>query len=284
MVGLINVLKPEGMSSAQVVSRVKHMLHINRCGHMGTLDPLASGVLVIACGKACRMFDYMNDKEKVYVAEFTFGYETDTLDRAGSVIHTSANIPTLEDIERALPSQIGTINQLPPKFSAKHVSGKRAYDLARQNMDVTLTPNQVVIHSIDVLSYKDSVLRVKINCGSGTYIRSIARDLSYSLNTFATMTKLVRTKSGIFNIDSATKIEDISTDCIIPVDQVFPEFGKIILSEAETKDVLVGKKIKYLDTGKKFNFVYTAGNKLYGVGRIDHGLLNILTNLYEEVE
>jgi tRNA pseudouridine55 synthase len=203
MKGFINIIKPQGMSSAYAVGAVKRKFNMP-CGHMGTLDPMASGVLPVGLGKATRLFDYLLDKKKTYVATFRFGVLTDTLDTTGTVTATCDKIPTSDEILSVLPRFVGEIEQVPPLYSAKCVDGKRGYQLARQGVDFKLPAKKVTILNIELLGQKgEADFDFKIECKGGTYIRSICRDLAYSLSTYATMTSLEREKSGCFTKDNA---------------------------------------------------------------------------------
>lgn len=253
MKGFLNINKPIGFSSAKVVAIVKKKLGLSKkdkIGHMGTLDPLASGVLPIAIGRATRLFDLLLSKTKQYIAEFTFGYETDTLDSEGEVIEYSDNLPTKSQILEALPSFLGTIEQIPPLYSAKSVNGIRAYDLARKGEKVDLKKC-----SVNIIEYKlleqinEKSFKFIITCGSGTYIRSLCRDLAHKLNSKATMTALCRIKSDVFNLDNAIDIENISEKDILPIDIVLQNFDKIEVDEEIYKDFLNGKKVNIEKNG-----------------------------------
>ena len=244
MKGFINLYKPKGMSSAQAVASVKRQLNLNneKVGHAGTLDPLASGILPICVGRATRLFDYMLSKEKTYIAEFTFGYETNTIDAEGEVIHTSTKIPTKEEIEKILPSFLGEIEQIPPQFSAKSIDGKRAYENARKGKIMQLKPCKVIVKDFVVLEQKSrTTFTFRITCGSGTYIRSLARDVGHKLSTYATMTNLQRVKSGVFSLDNCVQLIDVSRDSILPCEVVLDKLEKIDLSEQHEKLLLQGK-------------------------------------------
>ena len=241
--GIIPINKPSGWTSFDVVNKIKHMVYPNKVGHLGTLDPMATGVLLVVVGKATRLFDIMQEKTKTYVATFEFGYETDTLDSTGKITENNEYIPTMEEIEKVLPEFIGKINQIPPKYSAKSINGVRAYDLARKGIEFDIPAKMVEIQSIEILDYKDKKLILEIKCGSGTYIRSIGRDIAYKLNTLATMTELVRTKVGSFDILDCYEIEQINKDNIenqlIKIDKIL-DYPIIELSEIERKKLLNG--------------------------------------------
>ena len=151
MIGVVNINKPVGTTSSNVVVKIKKLLNIKKVGHMGTLDPLAQGVLPICVGKATRLFDYFLKKQKTYIAQFRFGEQTDTLDLEGNIIDISTNIPTKTEIEKALKVFIGEINQIPPMFSSKKINGKKAYDLARKGEEIELQPCKITIYDYKLL-------------------------------------------------------------------------------------------------------------------------------------
>ena len=210
--GIIAVNKPKGWTSFDVVNKIKHIVKPNKVGHLGTLDPMATGVLLVTVGKATKLFDIMQQKQKTYVATFEFGYETDSLDATGSVVKTNKEIPTQAQIEQVLPKFLGKISQIPPLFSAKSVNGVRAYEMARLGETFELKPKEVEVFEIKIIDYYNKVLKLEIVCGSGTYIRSIGRDIAYELNTSATMTELIRTKVGKFSVENCIKIEDVTKE------------------------------------------------------------------------
>lgn len=278
MNGFINYYKPSGISSAYAINRIKKLFKGHKIGHMGTLDPLAEGVLPIAVGKSTRLFDFLLDKTKVYIAEFTFGYQTDTLDRGGEVIKSGGKIPTLEEIKKVIPSLVGKVMQVPPSFSAKNVGGQRSYALARKGIEVELKPKQVEIDGIEVLSQNGSSFTLEITCKGGTYIRSICRDMAIALNTFATMTKLKRTKSGSFTIDNSVTENDVLNikdiqDLLIKPDTVLT-FEKVYLNEYQTTEQLNGRPydIKLIDGTYS---VYDYAGSFLGVGIYQNSTLKI---------
>lgn len=210
--GILPVNKPQWWTSFDVVNKIKHIIYQKglKIGHLGTLDPMATGVLLVTVGKATKLFDLMQQKSKTYLATFEFGYETDTLDATGTKVFESANLPTRQQIEAVLPSFIGQIEQMPPKYSAKSINGKRAYDLARANQQFDLKPCKVNIYNLDIIDFSKNCLTLKIVCGSGTYIRTIGRDIAKKLKTFATMTSLIRTDIDNFNIKNCVDIQSIN--------------------------------------------------------------------------
>ncbi len=224
MTGFVNILKESGMTSSDVVVKVRGILRRatgQKCkvGHLGTLDPMATGVLPIAIGNATRLFDISLDKTKTYVAEFQFGLMTDTIDSTGIIQSQDHKIPNISEIEAVLPRLIGKIDQIPPLYSAKSIDGKRAYKYAREGKIVELEPKQIEIFDIkliDIDNNSDNDCADKFSfvivCSSGTYIRSIARDMGELLGTKAIMSSLKRTESGPFYIENAVALTDFEQD------------------------------------------------------------------------
>lgn len=250
MLGFLNIYKPTNMTSNAVVQKIKKHFHIDKIGHMGTLDPMASGILPLAIGKATRLFDYMLEKVKKYKVTYAFGYETDTLDSTGNVINNSQIIPSKDQVLKVINAMIGVQDQIPPKYSAKNVNGRRAYDLARSGMEFYLKPKQIEIYNIELLNSSSNKYSFNITCSSGTYIRAIGRDIAYKLNTFATMTALERYETGCFglgtaiNLDDLLKLDTLENILISPID-VFKNYDHIKVDLDQYKDLKDGKKIKY---------------------------------------
>lgn len=286
MIGFYNVLKPTGVSSGFVVNKIKIITN-EKVGHLGTLDPSASGVLSIAVGKATKFFDYFLNKDKEYVALAKFGVLTDTLDSDGTIIEKDNVNVSLEDIEKIIPKMCGEILQIPPIFSSKNVNGERAYDLARQGKDVVLEPKKVQIHSIKVEKmHQNNLFRLKIHCSSGTYVRSIVRDIAKELGTNATTVCIIRTASGKFKIDESVTLDDIAENKekhLIKINSIL-NLPEIKLEEKQAKDLFSGKEIlldkddgEYLsfykseefsvlkvENKKAINKIYLSKESLYG--------------------
>lgn len=277
MKGFINLIKPEGMSSAFAVGAVKKKFHLPS-GHMGTLDPMASGVLPVGVGKASRLFQYMLSKEKTYIAEFAFGYLTDTLDKTGVITDKTTTLPTEEQIKKALPSFVGSIEQIPPKYSAKCIDGKRGYELARRGIDFELAPKTVEILDYQYLGQTgENTYKFQIECKGGTYIRSLCRDLGFKVGSLATMTSLIRSKSGIFNLDNGVSVEEFKNSTEPEKYLIAPElsvdFPKAVLTERQATRVLNGV---FDDLGFK-DGLYRVYNQeeFWGVGESNDGVLKI---------
>ena len=247
--GILPVNKPQGWTSFDVVNKIKHIIYQKglKIGHLGTLDPMATGVLLVTVGKATKLFDLMQQKSKTYLATFEFGYETDTLDATGTKVSESLNLPTRQQIEEILPSFIGQIEQMPPKYSAKSINGKRAYDLARANQQFDLKPCKVNIYDLDIIDFSKNCLTLKVVCGSGTYIRAIGRDIAEKLETFATMTSLIRTDIDNFNIKSCVDIQSINeqniAETMFKIKNVLSQ-PVLKLEQTETGKILNGQSVK----------------------------------------
>lgn len=213
MFGLLNINKPRGRTSRWVVDQVKRLVRPAKVGHAGTLDPLATGVLAVAVGPATRLVGHVQQAPKRYWAEFLLGRTSDTEDIEGQVTELiDPPIPSRAEIESAAARFVGEIQQRPPVFSAIKVSGKRAYALARKGQEVELEPRAVTIHRLNVLQYQYPRLTLDIECSSGTYIRSLGRDLAESLGSGAAMSALERTAIGAFHVDDAIDVSDLSRD------------------------------------------------------------------------
>ena len=275
--GFINVNKAEGKTSAQAVAAVRKTFKCP-CGHMGTLDPMATGVLPIGLGKATRLFDYLLDKTKVYRARFLFGESTDTLDTTGNVEETTDYIPSESEIRANLDKFVGKIDQIPPKYSAKCVDGKRGYALARRGVDFTLPAKTVEILSFSLVGkVSEKEYEFTIECKGGTYIRSLARDLGNACGSLAVMSGLIRTMSGKFSIENSVSVEELLQSnkpekYIIPADYAV-DFEKLYLEDCQAKKILDGV---YEDYGFS-DGVYRVYNsdKFWGIGESQQGVLRI---------
>ena len=295
MKGFVNINKPYGMTSSDVVVKVRGILRRvsgekQKVGHLGTLDPIGTGVLPIAVGTATRLFDYMQQKVKVYRATFVFGETTDTLDCTGKVIEISPVIPTKEQIDEAAKNIVGYIDQIPPQYSAKSVGGVRAYDLARKGIQVELKPKKVTVYyvktvdcDIDGTPYtlKNNEYAFEIACSSGTYIRSIARDLAASLGTVAYMSSICRIKSGDFEICDSILLADFEKmplDYLKSIDSALKSFKKVQIDDTQANKVLNGVSIK-IDNLPFGDFVIERDGEVLGMGECVNGLLHMKTRL-----
>lgn len=249
--GWINLDKPLEMTSTQAVGKVKKLLSMKKVGHAGTLDPLATGILPIAVGEATKTVQFLQNREKGYDFTIQWGEARDTDDAEGDIIATSDVIPTTDDIEAALSQFIGPIEQIPPKYSAIKIQGDRAYDLAREGVEFELEARTVHIHSLKLVSTTETSASFACVCGKGTYIRSLARDLSTALGTFGYITALRRTFVGGFTQDSAISFDKLSEivdkdgaqDALLGIGMALDDIPALPLSNQEASRLRNGQKI-----------------------------------------
>ena len=248
MFGLLNVNKPAGMTSRDVVNRIKPLARPHKIGHAGTLDPLATGVLLVTIGQATRLEEFLHRLPKRYVGTFLLGKRSDTEDVTGRVEELpSAPIPAEEQLRAALPRFIGQIQQIPPAYSALKVEGRRSYDLARQGKDVPLAARPVQVYAIDLVRYAYPELVLDITCGSGTYIRSLGRDLARALLTEAVMSALARTAIGPFRVEDAVPLNALDaisiTNHLLPPQLGLADLPQLLLSADQVRRIANGQTI-----------------------------------------
>lgn len=254
--GWVILDKPEGLSSTQSMAKVRGLLQAQKAGHGGTLDPFATGVLPIALGEATKLLSYVLDGDKVYWFRAAWGDARDTDDMTGQSIARSDVRPTPAAIEAALPRFLGAIEQVPPRFSAIHVDGQRAYDLARDGQEVELKPRRVYIHRITYLgSPSADEADFEVACGKGTYIRSLARDMGEILGTKAHVKALKRLASGPFRLEHAISLENIAKimhkdaapdafrGVVLPLNAALDDIPAIAINEQETRKLRQGQPI-----------------------------------------
>ncbi len=248
--GLLNLDKPPGLTSRDAVNRVQRLVRPAKVGHAGTLDPLATGVLVICVGAATRLIEYVQRLRKEYVGTFLLGRTSPTEDVDGPVTElTDPPVPTREQIASAARALTGEIVQRPPAFSALKVGGRRAYDLARQGECVELGPRPVTVYALEVESYDYPQLVLRIACGGGTYVRSLGRDLAESLGTGAVMSALVRTAIGPFRVEDAVGPGALApeswTSHLLPCVRAVDSLPRVRLSAEEAARVRQGQPIRH---------------------------------------
>lgn len=290
MNGIVCINKRSGMTSSDVVVKVRNALskatgEKQKAGHFGTLDPDGMGVLVIGIGNSARLFDYTLNKQKMYRACFVFGSETDTLDASGEVVAMSNVIPSAVQIKDVLPQMQGRQMQMPPKYSALSVGGVKAYKLARSGKDVELSPREIDIFEIkmneDFLSENSNEFEFTIRCSSGTYVRSIARDMAKKLGTLGYMKYIIREQSGTVNISDCITLEEFLKS---PIDNV--KSNEIMLKDYEHYELKnqfrekalngVRLKIEDLPTGI---FVLTIDGANFAMAEKVDGCLKIRTRI-----
>jgi tRNA pseudouridine55 synthase len=209
--GLLLIDKPAGMTSHDVVQRVRRVYRERSIGHLGTLDPFATGLLILLMGRATRLATFIDTEPKIYEAVIRFGDETDTDDATGTVIRT-AEVPEERMVRESVARLTGTISQVPPAYSAKSVDGTRAYDAARRGEPLQLPAVDVTVRSWDIKAYQQGCLSAIISCTGGTYIRALARDLGRLTSSAAHLTALRRTRAGVFDVRDAATLDSLSRD------------------------------------------------------------------------
>lgn len=250
MNGVLVVNKPKDYTSRDIVNIISKKFNTKKVGHTGTLDPLAEGVLIVPIGKALKVAELLTSETKEYVAEVILGYETDMLDITGTEIKRNIPKVTKEDIEKTLKKYTTKYLQEVPMYSAVKVGGKKLYEYARSNIQVTPPSKEVEIYSLDLLEdpkYLTNTIEFKIKCkvSKGTYIRSLIRDIAYDLNTYGTMKNLVRTKQGIFSLEDSYTLEDIQNDNykLLTIREVLSNIPVTIIEKDTLKKVQNGMSL-----------------------------------------
>lgn len=274
--GLIIFDKDKGITSHDLVYKVRRKLRIKKVGHTGTLDPMATGVLVISIGKATKTSEYIISSDKEYEAKIKLGILTDSYDITGEILKKESVCFTEEEIRDSLKKFIGKISQKPPIYSALKVNGKKLYEYAREGKSVDIKERNVEIYDIDLLDFNGSdefVIRTKVS--KGTYIRSLANDIGKALGTYATLTELRRTRTGDFDIKDAVtvsefenmRLDDIKNN-ILPMDLALTNFKRININDNFCKKFLNGQFYKLDAKLKNENYRVYCDDKFLGIGEI----------------
>ncbi len=269
--GLLNVYKPAGWSSRDVVNRIERLVKPAKAGHAGTLDPLAEGVLVVCVGTSTRLISGVQERAKEYRAVFQLGCRSDTDDNTGVITNVEvARPPQRDDIEALIPQFLGDIQQTPPQYSAVHIDGQRAYALARQGQTVEIAPRQVRVNRLEILEYEWPRLELLIECGSGTYVRSIGRDLGERLGCGAIMTELVRTRIGPFRSEDAVRIDDLQRDNVtshlLPPARAVDHWPQHVCTDSELWEIAHGRQIVAGTAPSGRIALLTSGGELAALG------------------
>ena len=249
--GLLIIDKPSGLTSHDVVNRVRRATKIRQVGHAGTLDPMATGVLVVCLGQATRISEYLLGHDKAYRATIRLGVETNTYDADGEVIATNEVNSDRATVERALAQFVGEIQQIPPMYSAIKRDGQKLYELARQGIEIERAARSVIVHSIELRDYQVPDATVDVRCSAGTYIRSIAHDLGAALGTGGHLIDLRRTAAGPFTIDQALPLEAFETAAhadqwftlLQPIDEALSDWPVAVIAEPDRIRALKGAPI-----------------------------------------
>jgi tRNA pseudouridine55 synthase len=245
MNGVVVVDKPRGPTSHDVVAAARRALREKSIGHAGTLDPQATGVLALACGKATRLVRFLSAADKDYEATLRFGVTTDTYDSSGQTVAESAARPTREAVAAALASLMGTRLQTPPAYSAKKIDGHRAYDLARQARPVKVSPARVTLLASEMLAWTGDEAVIRLTCSAGFYVRTLAHEIGQLVGTGACLSALRRTRSGTFTLDSAVGMEALMTGRALPIplSELLPELSAVLVDTDGATRVLHGRDL-----------------------------------------
>ncbi len=283
--GWLVIDKPLGITSAKVVGAIKRATNAQKVGHGGTLDPLASGILPIGLGEATKTMPYIVDATKGYDFTVKWGIETDSLDSEGTAIHENGAIPTQSAIQAILSEFTGTISQIPPAYSAIKIDGKRAYALAREGKDVEIKPRNIEIQSLSIIDNTPETHETtfRVQCGKGTYVRSLARDLAYKLGTYGYVTMLRRTKVGPFTLGHAISLENLNdlshsaraVDYVLPITTALDDIPAVAVTEKEADDIRFGRSIQH-STAKQGTIVLIVNDTPLAMAHSEEGQIRPL--------
>lgn len=291
MDGIINVNKPIGITSHDVVYKLRRLLNIKKIGHTGTLDPDATGVLPMCIGKGTKLAELLTATDKQYLAVMTLGAITDTQDKSGTVLETFPVNVTEEEIKSTAEKFIGEIEQIPPMYSAIKIDGKKLYELAREGKIVERKSRQVTIKNIEIISIDldKNTVTMLVDCTKGTYIRTLCEDIGKSLGSGGYMSALTRTKSGRFDIKNAYTLEQIEKmlaqndlSFFVPAEEAMPEYPKIVLAERNAKKVRYGIKISVegLEIGQTYR-VFDESDNFLVIAKQGPYHLDVLKTFYD---
>lgn len=288
MNGIILVDKPQNWTSHDVVAKLRGVLHERRIGHSGTLDPLATGLLVVFVGRATRAIEFAEADSKEYLAGLRLGVSTDTQDITGNIVAESAALPDEAALREALGRFIGDIEQIPPMYSAIKIGGKKLYELARRGESVERAPRKITVSAIDIAGRDGDDYILNISCSKGTYVRTLCSDIGEALGCGACMSSLRRTRAGVFSIDDAHSLADIEaavregrlSDIILPVDTLFASFPKLTVSQSAAKRLKNGNIIKISAEDGEYK-VYSDSDEFLLLGRVEGEKLKTIKSFYE---
>ena len=268
----LNIYKPKGISSAHLVAQIKRILKV-KTGHAGTLDPLAEGVLPIAIGEATKLTSYLVDAKKTYRFQIKFGAFTTTGDAEGDIVSTTEHVPNdIEECRMVIPQFLGIVSQIPSRYSAIKIDGKRAYDLARQDIAFEMKSRKIHIYSLECLDYTNGVATYIAECSKGTYIRTLAEDISKSLQSLGFVVELARLKVGMF--DEASSIKELTKETLmanfIKIEAVLDDILELKIDEQQMYDIKCGKVVRFDHADVELLYL-TYSSNLVAVGSILSG-------------
>lgn len=268
--GFLNINKPKGITSFDVIRKLRKICGIKKMGHLGTLDPIAEGVLVVAVSEATKLIEFLMKADKSYRATMILGANSSTYDSEGEIVEVEKRVPELSEIEGNLKNFVGEIDQIPPKYSAIKINGKKAYDLVRKGEEFEMKSRKVEIQNIKIVKYDYPELVIDVDCGSGTYIRSLIHDLGQKLGVGAYMVALLRTRVGKFDLDGSSTLKEVEEKgielAIMLPEDVKWDFENIDLSEEEVKKLGFGQTISRDNLEQNVEIFFgILNNKLVGI-------------------
>lgn len=288
MNGIILIDKPQEWTSHDVVGKLRGILHERRIGHSGTLDPLATGLLVIFVGRATRAVEFAEADTKEYIAGLRLGISTDTQDITGRVISSGGSVPDEFQLRKALDSFKGELEQIPPMYSAIKVGGKKLYELARKGESIERRPRHITVFDLDIAGWADDDYVLRVSCSKGTYVRTLCNDIGQALGCGGCMSSLRRTKAGGFSVEDAHTIAEIqeaadrgeAESLIIPLDTLFSEFNKLTVPAVSEKKLRNGSIVNTSVSDGKYR-VYSESNEFLLLGEVQSDRLKTIKSFFE---
>lgn len=288
MNGIILIDKPQEWTSHDVVGKLRGILHERRIGHSGTLDPLATGLLVIFVGRATRAVEFAEADTKEYIAGLRLGISTDTQDITGRVISSGGAVPDEFQLRKALEKFKGELEQIPPMYSAIKVGGKKLYELARKGESIERRSRHITVFDLDIAGRADDDYVLRVSCSKGTYVRTLCNDIGQALGCGGCMSSLRRTKAGVFSVEDAHTIAEIqeaadrgeAESLIIPLDTLFSEFNKLTVPAVAEKKLRNGSIVNISAPDGKYR-VYSESNEFLLLGEVQSGRLKTIKSFFE---
>lgn len=275
--GILNVLKPPGMTSHDVIGYLRRVLQTKKIGHSGTLDPDAAGVLPIFIGSATRLLEYSSEETKSYRVELKFGIKTDTADDSGSVIKTSDVFkPNQNEIESVILKFTGPLKQIPPMYSAVRHDGKKLYQFARAGLTIEREPRPIIIHKLNLVYQADDYLLLDVECSKGTFIRTLCEDIAEALGMCGTVSFLLRTRSGKFALNDAKTLEEISKnpfEYILPIECAIEHLPELILTDKQALRISQGVVTSVSGVSEGKYRLKTSEGAFIGIGSANGGMI-----------
>ena len=278
--GLLLIDKESDWTSHDVVARLRGQLKERRIGHAGTLDPMATGLLLVLCGRATRAAEYAEATEKQYLCALRPGIVTDTQDTSGNILSESGLRPTEEELKAVLPRFTGEIAQIPPMYSAIKIGGRKLYDIARKGGEVEREARNITVHSIEYCGESEGDYLLRIRCSKGTYIRTLCHDIGAALGCGAAMASLRREKCGVFSVDNACRIAEATADRLLPLDTLFSDKAALTLSAKQERLCRCGNDFRVDAEAGEYRF-YGQSGEFLAYGRINEGQGRSIKSFFE---